>query len=328
VPDNTNGVLGERILITGGAGFIGRRLLALLMPGATVAVLDDLSVGLPMPTARQGLECYQADVRDSAEVARIMEDLRPTSVVHLAALHHIPSCEAEPRRAVEINVLGFQTILDECTRQGCKRVLLASSGAVYGFDQRPLSEDMPVEPCDVYAASKLSNEHQLSVWASRTDSAGLSARLFNAIGWDDPNAHLIPDILGRLANGRPEECIKVRMGNLHTRRDFVDVDDLAAGLAAMLRSNCWRPGKAQVYNLCSGREYSIPDIVNSLAHCMGVSVEIESDPALRRRIDRPSQWGDPQKTLREVGWQASIPLSDSIARIVKAWQAKTGLVSE
>lgn len=324
MPIDHHATFGRRIFITGGAGFIGRRLLQRLPPEAAVAVFDDLSAGLPMPAPRDGLSLYRGDIRDPAQVARALGEFAPDTLVHLAALHHIPSCEADPRRAVEINVLGLQTVLDECARIACKRVLLASSGAVYAFDDRPLSEDMPLHPADVYAASKLSNEQQLALWAARTRASGISARLFNAIGWGDPNGHLIPDILARLGAASPGERVRLPMGNLHTRRDFVDVDDLASGLATLLRSDCWQAQRAVSYNLCSGVETAIPDIVHGLADCLGLPVEIDSEPALRRRVDRPSQWGDPGRTARDTGWRATIPLSESLARIVAAWRERQG----
>lgn len=314
----------QRILITGGAGFIGSRLIECLLPRAQVAVFDNLSVGLPMPAARPGLTLRRGDIRNPGEVNQILRDFAPDTVVHLAALHHIPSCEADPRLAVEINILGLQTVLDACAQHGCKRVLLASSGAVYAVAERPLQEDMPLHPADVYAASKLSNEHQLALWAERTDACGISARLFNAIGWGDPNGHLIPEVLARMGDALPGEQVTLAMGNLHTRRDFVDAQDLAEGLAALLQNAPWTARQAPSYNLCSGKETAITEIVYGLADCLGLTVQIHSDPALRRKVDRPSQWGDPQKTALATGWRASIPLNESLARIVTGWQAQQG----
>lgn len=310
----------RRVFITGGAGFIGSRLLEVLLPDAHVAVFDNLSVGLPMPEARPGLTTFLGDIRDPERVEQALREFEPDTLIHLAALHHIPSCEADPRLAVEVNVLGLQTVLDACAKQGCKRVLLASSGAVYAVADEPLREDMQLHPCDVYAGTKLSNEHQLALWAERTGASGIIVRLFNAIGWGDPNGHLIPEVLRRMEGAPAGSHIRLAMGNLHTRRDFVDVRDLATGLAALANHAPWPEQGASAYNLCSGRETAITDIVNGLARCLGLTVDIHSDPALRRKVDRPSQWGAPEKTTETTGWYAATPLDDSLQEIVTEWQ--------
>lgn len=323
------------VLITGGAGFVGARLTSSLLNTdnagthavdpetsgryAPVTVVDDLSVGLPMPAARPGLTCHQIDIRDHAALLAVFEHHRPSTVVHLAALHHIPSCERDPRRALDINVLGFQSVLDACRSTGCQRVLLASSGAVYAWTEGALTEQSPTAPRDVYAASKAANEHQLAAWAAATGGSGQIARMFNVIGPGDPNGHLIPDILGRLQTGS-RTPVALRLGNLDTRRDFVDADDMAAGLA-MLATRGWpeTPGIV-VRNLCSGQEYGVTDIATLLARHMGVTIEISSDPALRRANDRPSQLGDPTATLKAVGWRTTQSLDDTIRKIVAAWK--------
>lgn len=312
----------RRILITGGAGFIGRRLLDVLLPDNQVAVFDNLSVGLPMPEDRAGLTTILGDIRNAEHIQQALREFKPDILIHLAALHHIPSCEADPRLAVEVNVLGLQTVLDACAQHGCKRVLLASSGAVYAVAEQSLSEDMHLHPSDVYAATKLSNEHQLALWAERTAASGVIARLFNAIGWGDPNGHLIPDVLSRLEGAPAGSHIRLAMGNLHTRRDFVDVKDLATGLAALVSHTSWHEQKICTYNLCSGRETAITDIVKGLATCLGLTVEIHSEPELRRKVDRPSQLGAPEKTMQATGWHAATPLSESLEDIVTHWLAQ------
>ncbi|HLO78610.1 MAG TPA: NAD-dependent epimerase/dehydratase family protein, partial [Magnetospirillum sp.] len=255
----------RRVLVTGGAGFVGRRLAALLARDRQVTVVDDLSAGLPMPEAGGNLACHVGDIRDPAAMAALMADVSPQAVIHLAALHHIPSCENDPRRAMDINVVGFQTVLDACARAGCGRVVLASSGAVYDWgDGGALDENASIRPCDVYSVTKATNEQQLALWAARTGGSGTIARLFNLIGPNDPNGHLIPDILGRLSSAGAAP-VRLRLGNLETRRDFVDVNDAAEAFAALLDRAPWRPAGTDTFNICSGREYTVPDIALKLA---------------------------------------------------------------
>lgn len=307
----------HRVLITGGAGFVGSRLVPLLAAKAQVAVVDDLSVGLPMPQAA-GVACHRVDVRDHGAIMALAADFRPDLVVHLAALHHIPTCQNNPSQAMSVNVMGFQAVLDACSAAGCGKVVLASSGAVYAWADGALDEDAAMAPCDVYSASKAANEHQLAAWSAATGGAGLVARMFNVIGPGDPNGHLIPDILNRL-DGAAAGNVTLALGNLTTRRDFVDVDDMAAGLAAL--AACPARG-VEVFNLCSGRDYTSADIARLLAAELGVAVDIVSDPALCRRVDRPSQLGNPAKALAALGWRTERPLAHSVAAIVRAWRGR------
>lgn len=290
-----------------------------LLGRGSVILVDNLSVGRPMPPTSPGLTCYQEDIRDRDAMAAIVLRHRPGAVIHLAALHHIPSCERDPAKAMDVNVMGFQSILDACALAGCRRVVLASSGAVYDWADRPLSETDAIAPRDVYSASKAANEHQLTAWTMAGRGSGVIARMFNVIGPDDPNGHLIPDILGRL-QGAEGSQLDLRLGNLDTRRDFVDVRDMAAGLAALAD---WRGGDAptpEIFNLCSGRECTVSEIATKLAEHMGVRASLVSDPALRRAIDRPSQLGLPDKMARQFGWRAGRDLDDSIDTIVRSWQ--------
>lgn len=305
----------RRVLITGGAGFVGSRLVPVLAARAEIAVIDDLSVGLPMP-ALAGVACHRTDVRDRDAVAEVVNAFRPDVVVHLAALHHIPTCQSNPSQAMSVNVMGFQAVLDACTAAGCGKVVLASSGAVYAWADGALDEDCAMAPCDVYSASKAANEHQLAAWSAATGGAGIVARMFNVIGPGDPNGHLIPDILGRLHGAGPGP-VRLALGNLTTRRDFVDVGDMAAGLAALTAHPVRGVG---VFNLCSGRDHTSADIARLLAAELGVEVDIVSDPALCRRIDRPRQLGNPAKTAAALGWRTERPLQHSVAAIVEAWR--------
>lgn len=307
----------ECVLVTGGAGFVGTVLVDSLRRRGPVVVVDDLSVGRPLPAPAEGLSCYQADVRDRQAMVAIMERHRPTAVVHLAAIHHIPTCERDPFHATDVNVMGFQSVLDACAVAGCQRVVLASSGAVYDWQDGALAENAPVAPQDVYAASKAANEHQLTAWVRAAKGAGMIARMFNVIGPNDPNGHLIPDLLRRL-DAASGQHVTLRMGNLDRRRDFVDVNDMAAGLVCLADRKA--PGVA-VYNLCSGRDYSAGDIALRLAALRGIRADLVSDQTLCRAMDRASQLGDPAKSFRDLGWRAHRDLDDSLVAIVRTWQS-------
>jgi UDP-glucose 4-epimerase len=286
--------------VTGGAGMIGRRLVSRLAGrGIAVAVVDDLSSGLAMPAA--ATITHQCDIREGSEMFALMRDFRPDAVVHLAAMHHIPTCENDRARCLDINVVGTENVLNAATEVQAERIVLASSGAVYDWSDGPLREDIsPTMARDNYALTKLSNESQLRLWSERIGGIGRVARIFNAIGGDDPNAHLLPDILAQLQGD--QSISTVRLGNLESRRDYLHADEVADGVMAVLMDHRRQP--FDVFNLCSGEEHSVEGLVDCLATCLGRPFRIEVDEARRRRRDRPSQLGAPNKTSALLGWRA------------------------
>lgn len=302
-----------RVCVTGGAGMIGRRLVSRLnRRGVAVAVVDDLSSGLPMP---EGVAiAHRCDIRAKTDMLALFRDFRPDAVVHLAALHHIPTCETQRSLCLDINVVGTETVLHAATEARVGRVVLASSGAVYGWSDGALDEELsPTEARDNYAVSKLCNESQLRLWSERSGGIGRVARIFNTIGGDDPNAHLLPEILAQLTSGAGQASV-VRIGNLTSRRDYVHADEVAEGVLALLGDA--RPRAFDVFNLCSGEEYSVEQIVACLARCLGQPVQISVDEARRRRIDRPSQMGNPGKALELLGWRTRLDLQGILARML------------
>ena len=311
------------VLVTGGAGFIGSRVVDTLrdVPCRVVA-LDNLAVGLPLPAPDDLVVPIEADIRDAARMREIFSGYRPQAVMHLAAVHHIPTCEKNPRLAFDTNVMGTQTILDEATAAGIENVLLASSGAVYDWIGGALAEDTtPLRAKDVYSTTKLANEYQVATWADRCEGRAHVARIFNTIGMNDPNAHLIPDLL-RQFRGDERECV-VQLGNVAPKRDYLHVDDTAGGLVTILGGMQDGP-RADIFNLCRGDELSVAELVDALADIMGKTVIIEHDAARMRRTDRLQQLGDPAKMRRRFGWSARASVRQALAAIAEGY----GLVAK
>lgn len=307
----------DRVVVTGAAGFIGSRVTALLgRLGVDVVAIDNLSVGLPLPAAAPGLVPIEADIRNRDDMAAIFARHRPQAVLHLAAVHHIPTCEAKPWLAFEVNVMGTQSVLEAAEAHGTNDVLLASSGAVYDWTAGALVEDSaPLKPSDVYSITKLNNEYQLAGWAARKGTRGLAARLFNTIGTGDPNGHLIPDVLQQLGKGGGHATIA--LGNTAPRRDYIHVDDVASALVTLLGA---MPTAApfEAFNVCTGRDLSVAELVGTMAELMGVNVSIERDPARIRKVDRLEQLGSPIKTANRTGWTAQWDARCALAQIMTA----------
>lgn len=277
-------------------------------------MIDNLSVGLPEPAPRLGLQFHRADVRDAAAMNEIVAGFAPDLIVHLAAVHHIPTCEARRPYALEVNVVGTEVVLEAAARAQVRRLVLASSGAVYDWAPGPLDEsDSPLRPSDNYALAKYANETQARLWASRAAGRVAVARIFNTIGPNDPNGHLVPDIIAQIPPGASR--VRVSLGNLTPRRDYIHVDDTATAIARI--AECSFERDFDVFNVASGADLSVRELVEELGRVMSVAIEIVDDPTRRRPIDRPSQLGAIGKIQSRLGFAPRLGLRDALADIVR-----------
>jgi UDP-glucose 4-epimerase len=212
-------------------------------------------------------------------------------------------------------------VLSCAERNEVSRIVLASSGAVYDWASGPLGEETtPLRAADNYALAKLTNERQLAFWRDRCGGVARVVRIFNTIGHDDPNAHLIPDVLDQIPPGTQQATIA--LGNLAPRRDYIHAEDTARGIEAVLQDP--RQGKPwDVFNIASGIDFSVGELVTEIGAAMGARIEIVEDAARKRRIDRLSQLGAVDKIAQVLGWRAERGLGDALKDITaNYWAAK------
>ena len=304
------------VLVTGAAGFIGSRAVRLLSElGCRTIAVDNGYVGLPLPVASTHVVPVIADIRNRQVMKQIFADHRPDAVLHLAAVHHIPTCERDPHLAFDVNVMGTQSLLEAAEIAGTRNIVAASSGAVYVWDSGPLVEDeTPTGASDVYSITKLTNEYQMKGWAERVGARVHLVRLFNTIGNGDPNGHLIPDILTQIVEG--DERPVVRLGNTKPKRDYIYVDDVASGFVSALAHIMDGP-PVDTFNLCTGRELSVAELVHLMGDILGKKIEIESEPSRIRKVDRLQQLGNPGKLERKTGWKAAWNARAALTAIVE-----------
>jgi len=301
-----------RAFIVGGAGFIGSHLVDVcLKRKCQVWVYDNFSTGrkefLPVDSA---LHVVEGDILDTKHLSDTIDECAPDTLYHLAAIHHIPTCEKMPDRALRVNVVGTQSMLSACAQRLVPRILFASTGALYDpINTGALVETSPVKAHDIYSISKLAGEQLLQYHVSKNDGQAIIARLFNTVGQRETNAHIIPAIMAQLAAGGRQ----IKLGNLHPRRDYVHVQDVAEALYIL--SNMPMEQPFDIFNIGSGQEYSVRELVELCSEVIAEPIEIISAPELQRKADRPSQVADLAKIQQTSVWKPIRTLKQALCEV-------------
>jgi len=291
-------------VVTGGAGFIGGHLThALLRAGRRVRVVDDFSTGRRENLAAEA-ELMEGDVADLADQAVRGAD----TVYHLAAMVSVPRSVESPLESHRSTAQSTLALLEAAERAGVRRLVLASSSAVYGDDPAlPKNEDQAPRPASPYAVAKLCGELYAQYWASRRRLETVSLRFFNVYGPrqdpDSPYAAAIPIFARRLLAGLP---IPVYGDGLQTR-DFVFVGDVVRGLQAAAREP---DVSGRVYNLAGGRAITILDLVDTLSRLVGAAPRLEFRPP--RAGDIRHSWADISRASRDLGFAPRTPLEEGL----------------
>lgn len=315
-----------RILVTGGAGYIGsataRRLVS---AGHEVVVIDHLERG--HAAAVHGIPVVVGDVRDTETVAATLRDARIEAVIHFAALKSVEESVADPGAYFDDNVGGTLSVLRAMAATGVRSFVLSSSCAVYGPPTSlPVDESAPLRPMNPYGESKLLAERLLPWFADAHGIRSAALRYFNAAGaaedgsagedWRDA-ANLIPIVLGVAAGRRPS--LTVNGTDLPTPdgsavRDYIHVDDLATAHERALAVIAEGASSLTV-NVGTGRGSSVLEVVAAARRITGQPITIVAGPA--RPGDPPAVWADTGLAERALGWRATRSLDDILA---SAWR--------
>jgi UDP-glucose 4-epimerase len=314
-----------RVLVTGGAGYIGSVVAAqLVAAGHEVTVLDDLSTGYAdaVPT---GVAFVKGTLRDCA--AEVLAD-GTDAVLHFAAKSLVGESVAEPARYWSANLGSTIALLEAMREIGVRTIVFSSTAAVYGEPERtPITETDPARPTNPYGASKLAVDTTLTEFARLYGFGAVSLRYFNVAGahradngvWfgerHDPETHLIPNVLASVAAGGR---VQVFGDDYPTPdgtcvRDYIHVTDLAdAHLRAL---GACRPGQHRVYNLGNGTGFSVRQVIDVCAEVTGIEIEVDVTP--RRPGDPAVLIASAERIASELGWRAD---RDLRAIAADAWE--------
>jgi len=329
-----------RILLTGGAGYIGSHtLVELLEAGHDLCVTDNYSNSAPEAPARvaaltgKTFRVEEADVCDTARMSAIITDFRPEAVVHFAGLKAVGEGEADPVSYYRVNVGGTLSLLSAMAAGDCKSIIFSSSATVYGDPvYLPYDESHPCAPTNVYGRSKHMAEQVIRDWARATPGASaVLLRYFNPVGahasgriGEDPQGipnNLMP-FIAQVAVGRRDK-LGIFGADYDTRdgtgeRDYLHVVDLARAHMAAIDYAAAHPG-CEAFNIGTGQGVTVLEMVQAFSQACGRDLPYELLP--RRAGDLPAYYADPALARDKLHWQAGHSL-DQICASTWNWQSQ------
>lgn len=328
-----------RVLVTGGAGYIGSHTVVELMgQGHDVAIVDNFDNGSPVALERVreltngDMQVHEADIRDTRAITDIAAAFRPEAVIHFAGLKAVGESAERPVDYYDVNVAGTLSLLRGMEAAGCGRIIFSSTATVYGEpDYLPYDEAHPIRPISPYARSKVMVEQILADWsAAMPDRAALVLRYFNPVGahpsgriGEDPQGvpnNLMP-FLAQVATGARDR-LRIFGEDYDTRdgtgiRDYIHVVDLArAHVAAVDRTQ--GANGCEIYNIGTGRGYSVREMHAVFSRVVGRDLPVEV--VARRPGDVAEMSADCGLARDRLGWSAQLGLDDMVESVWN-WQS-------
>lgn len=320
-----------RVLVTGGAGYIGSHTVkALIEAGHEVVVFDDLSTGHKEAVERigKGIPFVLGDVARPGDLARALEQYEVDAVMHFAAKSLVGESMQNPAKYYHYNVAGGVTLLESLRTYGVKMIIFSSSAAVYGEPETtPIPENHPLRPTSVYGRTKVMFEQMLEDYRKIYGLQYAALRYFNAAGADpsgvigedhDPETHLIPIVLQTALGER--EAVTIFGTDYPTPdgtciRDYIHVTDLADAHVRALEGLA-QGAPSGVYNLGNGSGFSVRQVIEAAQEVVGKPIPVKEGP--RRAGDPAVLVASAEKARVELGWK---PRYTDLKEIVRtAWE--------
>ncbi len=312
----------KHVLLTGANGFVGKVLLDLLLAAgyrvSCACTNSDASL-------RSGVEKVVLDIRDSSACATTLAQIKPTHIIHLAAISHVPTSFRDPLLTWNTNVIGSLNLLEAIKQQAPDAfVVFASSSEVYGEAFKTgvaLDESSPCLPMNPYAASKLAAELAFQQYFKQ-GVRGVIARPFNHIGLGQSPDFVTASFARQIAlieSGKQSPIMKV--GNLDACRDFLDVRDVCAAYIQLMELNEVQE-HLRLFNIASGQARKIRDILDEMISQSSVQIAVELDPHRLRPSDIPFAVGDCKRIRDVLNWQPKISLGETLMSLLADWRVR------
>ena len=306
-------------LVTGGAGFIGSHVCeALIREGHRVVVLDNFCSGKPQNLAGLSgdLQVIRADIRSIAEHSEEIGHV--DTIIHLAALISGYDSLSTPNSYDDVNIRGLLRVIEFAAGRSIDRIVLASSSTVYGNQPGvDLSETNPPAPLTVYALTKLAGEHLLRLYGAMHGFSHCSLRLFNVYGPRQATDHPYANVTCKFAHAAANELPVKLHGDGEQSRDFVYVSDVVRAFLAVLEGS----GEA-VYNVGTGRDQTINELLDALAAIAGRPLKTERCPPWANDIQ--SIRADTSRFAAEFGFSPEVELGEGLANTVAFFRERAG----
>jgi GDP-4-dehydro-6-deoxy-D-mannose reductase len=312
----------ERVLVTGADGFVASHLLEELARECGCLITG---IGLKdAPSASvDRLEYIALDLTEYEPVKELLEQTRPDSIFHLAAMPSVAQSWEDPWTTYRVNVLGQVNLMEALRRLGQEASIhIACSSEEYGkvpSSEMPMGETTPFNPCSHYAVSKVAQEVLGLMYYEAFSWRVLVTRGFNQCGPGQSPDFVVSSFARQIAEieaGLREPVILV--GNLEARRDFMDVRDTARAYRIIMEK-----GKAgTAYNVCSNRARAVSEILDMLLLASGAEIRVERDACRQRPSDIPLLLGDNTRLREETGWEPVIPLEKTLSDTLDYWRGR------
>ena len=310
-----------RVLITGATGFAGRHLSsfcrglghevhALVRPGREHAV-------------GPGVQAHGAALTDVDVVAALLDAIAPDRIAHLAGASSVWRSFAEPAATGEVNLGATLALLEALRLSGSEaRALIVTSGEIYGrvpVEDLPVTAATPLNPVSPYGASKAAADLAAAQYRAAYGIAAIRVRAFNHVGPGQDARFVLPSVARQIAVAeRTGSPVEVTVGNIDTKRDFMDVRDMVRAQWLLLEHG----DPDAVYLACTGRSLAVRDLIEGLAERARVSVTFRSDAGLRREGEQPDLYGSPERLRADTGWSPEIPIETTLADTLEWWRER------
>ena len=312
-----------RVLVIGAAGFVGGHLLDLLKSLPEIEIhatkLENEKIESKLPAEK----VINLDILDKEKVESTLGILCPDYIIHLAAQSSVSFSWKEPALTYNINVIGAINLLEAARKLNSNaRLLFIGSAEEYGnveCEELPINESRNIVPGNPYAVSKASQEMAVLLYKEAYKIDVILVRAFNHIGPGQNATFALPGFAKQIAE--IEKGIQkpvILTGNLEAKRDFTDVRDIVRGYWGLLQK-----GKSgEIYNIGSGRSYSIGSLLNKMITMSHTAIEVRTDPNKLRPLDIPELRADISKIKSHIDWQPQLDMDVTLSDMLNYWRAR------